>query len=279
MQYREYRVEKRESGKRLREYLAAKLEISGRRAKALLDARVIIVNGQRVWMAAHELKMGDRVSVPSATPDAPPPTTPLPVLCEDADYLVIDKPAGMEANGEGSAEERVRATLGDPQIAAAHRLDRDTTGCLLFARHPKAYEAVVEVFREHRVTKEYRAIVTGRVRMRQQTIDTALDGLHAVTHVRVLASSDAASYLLVHTMTGRTHQIRRHLAGIHHPILGDRQHGPQRRLDRALMEVPRQMLHASRLRLTSPVSQREIQAHSRLPADFRRCLSVFGLKD
>ena len=159
-----------------------------------------------------------------------------------------------------------------------HRLDRDTTGCLLFAKNRRALEAAIEVFKTHNVKKTYNAVVAGRFKFARQTIDSPIDSQNAVTRVAREAVGDDASFLRVRIDTGRTNQIRRHLASIRFPIVGDRVFGLKSARDPKLMRVPRQMLHASSLELPHPLKPKEtIKAHSPLPADFRSALALFGM--
>ncbi len=285
MAYHEYLVDRRQSGQRLREFLAERLAVSGRQAKQLLDRRDVSVNGRRVWMAGHVLKAGDCVGVlqgPAATPagaKASPPAARRVVLYEDPDFRVIDKPPGVETVGPDSLEARLQAEPGGRDDRAAHRLDRDTSGCLLVARNAAAFEAMIPLFRQQLVAKEYRAIVAGRFTGPPRTIQTPLDGERAESWVQGLGGGEAASQVRIRIATGRTHQIRRHLAGIHFPVLGDRQYGPHRGLDARLMKIPRQMLHAFSIRLPHPLREGEIRAQAPLPPDFRQCLRTFGLSD
>ncbi len=201
------------------------------------------------------------------------------VLLETKDFIVADKPAGVLSNGApGSAETILREQLNEPNLQAVHRLDRDTSGCLLFARSYAAYLAAVEVFKTHKVRKEYRAIVAGCFPYAHQRIDAPLDGQPAVSHVLREHSAADASFLKVRIETGRTNQIRRHLASVRFPIVGDRTFGLKHARDPRLMSVPRQMLHASSLELPDPtVKGATIKVHSPLPADFRATLKLFGM--
>ena len=201
------------------------------------------------------------------------------MLVELKDFVVADKPAGLLSNGgAGSVEAILREQLGEPNLQAVHRLDRDTSGCLLFARSYAAYLAAVEVFKTHRVRKEYRAIVVGKFPYVHQRIDAPLDGQPAVSHVLREVAGPDASFLKVRIDTGRTNQIRRHLASVRFPIVGDRTFGLKHARDPRLMAVPRQMLHAAALELPDPVVKGgTIKAHSPLPADFRATLKLFGM--
>jgi 23S rRNA pseudouridine1911/1915/1917 synthase len=173
----------------------------------------------------------------------------------------------------------LRAQASLPGLQAVHRLDRDTTGCLLFAKSVAAFDAAVAVFRTRRVTKLYQVIVWGKYERRASTITQELDGDRAVSHVQREECSKDASFLKVRIETGRTHQIRRHLASIRHPVLGDREHGVKFARDPRLLTVPRQMLHACGLEMPHPMVPGKdlLKAHSPLPADFRRCLKLFEM--
>jgi 23S rRNA pseudouridine1911/1915/1917 synthase len=269
-------VSRAEDGLPLQDFLSTKLRLSNRRAKDLMDARGVWVNRQCVWMTHHALHAGDVVEARGIV-SATPARRPLRVVLETPHYLVVDKPTGLLSVGEDSVEERLRAQLDDPALRAVHRLDRDTTGCLLFARGDAAHAAMVEVFRTRRVRKVYNAIVAGRVVQRVSTVASPIEGEDARSHVTTLASSDDASLVAVRIETGRTHQIRIHMASRRHPVLGDREHGITYTHDPRLRSVPRTMLHAADLSFDNPMARGEIKAHCPMPADFRRCLEIFGL--
>ena len=294
-----------DSGKSLLDYLATRLGLSRRAAKAIIDGRSVWVNRRCVWIAHHALKTGDLVEVPKGINGlkgsnglkgfngvkgsgvkgsnglkGPNETKAhIRVLVELKDFVVADKPAGLLSNGgAGSVEAILREQLSEPNLQAVHRLDRDTSGCLLFARSYAAYLAAVEVFKTHRVRKEYRAIVVGKFPYVHQRIDAPLDGQPAVSHVLREVAGPDASFLKVRIDTGRTNQIRRHLASVRFPIVGDRTFGLKHARDPRLMAVPRQMLHAAALELPDPVVKGgTIKAHSPLPADFRATLKLFGM--
>lgn len=283
----------------LLDFLAQKFALSRRAAKAMIDGRSVWVNRTCVWIARYALKTGDLVEVPTAVvkgaqkqsavnsdprssipvPRSQPPRRHVRVLWSDDNYLVCDKPAGLvSCDDPKSAETILREQEKIPTLEAVHRLDRDTTGCLLFAKSHAAFLAAVELFKTHKVSKTYHAIVVGRFAYAHQTIDTPLDGEPAVSRVTREGASDDASFLRVRIETGRTNQIRRHLASIRFPIVGDRVFGLKRARDMRLLQVPRQMLHASTLKLPNPLDRHaEIRAHAPLPADFRAALRLFGM--
>jgi 23S rRNA pseudouridine1911/1915/1917 synthase len=283
-----------DAGKSLMDHLASRRKLSRRAAKALIDSRSVWVNRQCVWIAHHALKTGDLVEVPNGLGGLKgvkgfkdvngvkghnETKVHIRVLSETKDFVVADKPAGLLSNGgPGTVEAILREQLGEPNLQAVHRLDRDTSGCLLFARSYAAYLAAVDVFKTRRVRKEYRAVVAGKFPYAHQRIDTPLDGQPAVSHVLREVAAPDASFLKVRIETGRTNQIRRHLASVRFPIVGDRTFGLKHARDPRLMAVPRQMLHASSLELPDPVAKgATIRAHSPLPADFRAALKLFGM--
>ncbi len=282
----------------LQDFLAQKFALSRRAAKAMIDGRSVWVNRTCVWIARYALKTGDLVEVPTAVvkgaqkqggavaarsvaDGAPSAATRrhVRVLWSNDSYLVCDKPAGLvSCDDPKSAEAILRVQENIPTLEAVHRLDRDTTGCLLFAKSHAAFLAAVEIFKTHKVSKTYHAIVVGRFPYAHQTVDTPLDGEPAVSRVAREGSSDDASFLRVRIETGRTNQIRRHLASIRFPVVGDRVFGLKRARDMRLLQVPRQMLHASTLKLPNPLDlHAEIRAHAPLPADFRATLRLFGM--
>jgi 23S rRNA pseudouridine1911/1915/1917 synthase len=282
--------------KMLQDFLAAKFSLSRRTAKAVIDGRSVWVNRRCVWMARYELRTGDVVELPSAVvtgakrqmTDAAAATGPksapqekrhVRVLWSNDAYIVVDKPAGLvSCDDPKSVESILRVQENIPTLEAVHRLDRDTTGCLMLAKNHAALQAAVEMFNTHKVSKTYHAISAGAFKFAHQTVDTPLDGQNAVSKIVREATSADASFLRVRIETGRTNQIRRHLAGVRAPILGDRVFGLKAARDPRLMRVPRQMLHASTLMLPDPLKPRdEIRVHAPLPADFRATLRLFGM--
>ena len=270
-------VARNEEGLPLQDFLALKLNLSRRRAKALVDTKNVWVNRQRVWMAHHTLNPGDHIQLPLEK-SLERQTPKLRVLFEDDHYLFTDKPAGIVSVGENGVEDVLRAQFQNPLLQAVHRLDRDTSGCLMVAKTPAAHNAAVAIFKTRRVLKQYVAIVAGRMQRSASTLNEELEGLRAVTHVSVIRAGQDATYLRLRIETGRTHQIRRHLVTTRHPILGDREYGPKDVRDPRMREVPRQMLHAVEIEMPHPLLLGvELRAHSPLPADFRRCLKTFDL--
>ncbi len=288
----------------LQDFLSLKFALSRRTAKAMIDGRSVWVNRKCVWIARYSLKTGDQVEVPQtvvkaaqrqgssqqarrsgAEGEKAPARAAragarhVRVLWQNDDYLVCDKPSGLvSCDDPKSVESILREQEKIPTLEAVHRLDRDTTGCLMFAKRHAALQAAIEIFKTHKVSKVYHAVVAGAFKFSHRVIDTPIDGQDAVSRVTREAMSADASFLRVSIETGRTNQIRRHLASVRFPIIGDRVFGLKNARDPRLMRVPRQMLHASTLTLPDPLSPRnEIRVHSPLPADFRQTLRLFGM--
>ncbi len=263
-------------GTTLMAFLAAHLKMSNHKAKALLDARRVFVNGQRIWMARHRLDPGDSVEIQDGMAGGPT-VSRTAILYESGDYLIANKPAGILANGPQSLESSLRRLLGNPALTAVHRLDRDTSGCLLFAKQAEAEARIRPLFVQHRIRKMYHAIVSGFVPGPEQTITHPIDHRSARTMARTLDTNKQASHLWIELETGRTHQIRRHLVAIGHPLLGDQQYATRRKVSPQERTVRRQMLHAYELSFRHPVTGKPVHAKAPLPDDFTACLRKFGL--
>jgi len=304
------------TGERLDRFLAAaQTDLSRSRLKGLIEAGRVHVNGQPV-RAAQRLREGDRVRIelPDPEPSAlTPEALPLSMVYEDADLAVLDKPAGLVVHpGAGvRSGTLVHALLHRyPEIAAVggpgrpgivHRLDKDTSGLLVVARSLRAYRELVEALRARTVRRTYAALVWGEPGASAGVIETALGrhpkerkmmavvqrgGKPARTRWRVVERLGVASRLEVTLDTGRTHQIRVHMAHLGHPVVGDAVYGgrgkkllslcqSQRSLAAELLKsLPRQALHASALELTHPVTGTRLSFESPLPEDFERALGL-----
>jgi len=227
---------------------------------------------------------------------------PLTVVFRDRALLVIDKPAGMVVHpGAGNPHHTLQnALLGlDPRLALVpraglvHRLDKDTSGLLIVARTPEVHTALVAALAAREISRQYVAVCTGvmtgggtidepigRHRSQRLKMTVRRDGRPAVTHYRVLKRFRAHTLVRVELESGRTHQIRVHLAHIGFPIVGDPLYGGRRRipagcspaLAEALDAFHRQALHAARLALTHPVTGRRMQWEAAPPADLNRLI-------
>jgi 23S rRNA pseudouridine955/2504/2580 synthase len=227
----------------------------------------------------------------AAAPRPAPRAAELPVVFEDAALLVVDKPAGLAVHGGSGisygAIESLRAARPQAKVLElAHRLDRDTSGLLVVAKKRAALVELHRMLREGEVEKVYLAVAKGRWRGAQKEIREPLHkyvtakgerrvsvgagGVAAATRVRPLQVGAEFSLLEARLLTGRTHQIRVHLAHAGHPIIGDDKYGDFA-LNRRLAEegVGRSFLHASRLSFVHPLTGERLRLESQLPQDMR----------
>lgn len=260
--------------------------LSRRKTRAVIDLGGVFVDRARVKVAGRPVKPGQKieVNVGGAVERAEPPAAPRIVHADDA-ILVVDKPAGLvtaptpEAS-RGDLLDQLSRQFGE--VYLVHRLDLPTSGLLVFARTRDANKRLGDAFKLHDVDREYRAVAVGEVAA--QTIDRPIDRKRAVTHVTpleslvvpaapgvTLASGSAlaptrATLLACRLETGRTHQIRIHLAGLGHPIAGDRTHGGE--TERSFRpRPPRLALHAAVLGFAHPTTGERVRWEAPLPAD------------
>lgn len=219
-------------------------------------------------------------------------TGPIELLFVDDHVVVANKPSGLLVhrgwdNDDDVAMFRVRDALGGTHVHPLHRLDRGTSGALVFARNQDAARALAAAFEESRVEKVYVALVRGHMKEDAGTIDYAIqkaeDGprVPAVTHFKTLARSpvDRCSLVEARPETGRLHQIRRHLRHIDHPLVGDVRHGsgPINRHYRTTYGLHRLALHALAIAFTHPVTGARVAADAPIPADLLAPFAQLGL--
>jgi 23S rRNA pseudouridine1911/1915/1917 synthase len=223
--------------------------------------------------------------------------TRLSVLIEDDDFLVVEKPAELLTVPTAQRErDTLLARVLDylhhryrrrPVAFVVHRIDRDTSGAVVFARNRETLHALQELFRVHAIDREYLALVEGDLsgtgmfdaalvrnagQRRRGVARSQAEGKHAVTRYRTVERLGAATLVSVTLETGRTHQVRVHFAAARHPVLGDRVYRPPG-LAPAPIEVPRQMLHARRLGFLHPRTGMPVRAESAPPEDFVHALA------
>lgn len=284
-------------GKRLDLYLADRgLFPSRAQAQRAIAAGQVVVNGQRV-KASYRLRTGDRLSLswqPPAPPSLVPEAIPLDVVYEDQDLLVINKPQGLVVH---PAPGHPRGTLvnallhhcrdlsgigGSLRPGIVHRLDKDTSGLLVVAKNDRAHLELAKQLKDHAVQRVYLALVYGHP-PRAGTIRAAIGrharerkkmavrpdgGKEAVTHFRVLEYFDGYALVEARLETGRTHQVRVHLASLGHPVVGD----PLYSRRRPPWPVAGQLLHAQRLVFRHPISGRPMEFTAPLPPAFAAVL-------
>lgn len=262
-------VSKNEHGLTLWAFVTMKCGCSKNHAKRLLDTRVVFVDGKRVWMTKHVLHKGQTVEIQEKPPVAQPKTETIPIIWRSGALLVVNKPAGIQSNqSPRSVEALLQKQLDEPQLCAVHRLDRDTTGCMLFALHPDARDALIPQFKTHDIEKVYHAIVMGCVTPEKGSLTQNLDGKIAITHYVVEKSTKTTSFLSICIETGRTHQIRRHFSMIKHPLVGDSTYFRGKTVPQRFRNVPRQLLHASKLGFTDLKTGEKVIVLAPYPADF-----------
>lgn len=282
-------------GERLDVFVARRMpQLTRSRVQRLIDDGRVRVAGERA-RAALRLDVGQRVvvDVPPATPmSAEPEPIALDVIFEDGDLLIVNKPPGMTVHPAPAhpASTLVNAVLahcrdlsgigGVLRPGIVHRLDRDTSGVIVVAKNDAAHNALARQLKDRRVEKTYLALVEGTPSPSEGVIDAPVardprrrermavieGGREAVTAYRVLERMQGLSLVEARPRTGRTHQIRVHLAAIGHPIAGDRVYG------RASSVVGRQFLHAARIAFTHPRSGERVEFEAPLPEDLRAAL-------
>jgi 23S rRNA pseudouridine1911/1915/1917 synthase len=293
------------AGKRLDQALAALFPQHSRsRLQEWIRGGRVLLNGQPVSQR-HTVKTGDAVVVhPVALTHAAwaPEAIKLDIRHEDKALLIINKPAGLVVHpGAGNPDHTLlnallhhdAGLLSVPRAGIIQRLDKDTSGLMVIARTPEAHTFLVEQMRRRLIRREYEAIVCGTITSggsidapigRHQTQRTRMAVTHkgklAVTHYRIIRRYRTHTHLRLRLETGRTHQIRVHMASIHHPIVGDPVYGGRARLPAAITEdlrnrlksFPRQALHACYLELTHPITGDTLQETAPLPEDMRGLL-------
>jgi len=286
-----------EGGQRVDKYLAQEVpSLSRSRIQQLIAEGLVTVNGDRV-KRSHRLTEGDEIVAhlpPVQEVELVPQRMPLNVVYENEDLLVVDKPAGLVVHPAHGHES---GTLANALVARypdlprdeqkrpgiVHRLDRDTSGLLIVAKSEDARCDLQRQFKEGRVEKRYLALVEGRVEPKSGTVDAPIGrdprhrkrmavvprgGREAVTEYRVLEYLSDYTLLEVRPRTGRTHQVRVHLAFIHHPVVGDKVYGYRKQR----LGVRRQFLHAQHLGFHVPSSGEYVEVTSELPLDLAEIL-------
>jgi 23S rRNA pseudouridine1911/1915/1917 synthase len=299
-----------DQGERLDRFLARRLpERSRASLQQLIEQGLVLVDG-RPTKPGYRVRAGERVAVtlpPPRPADVQPEAIPLTILYEDAHLLVVDKPAGMVVHpGPGRATgtlvnallahcPRLSGIGGVERPGIVHRLDKDTSGAIVVAKDEPTHRGLARQFAERQVKKLYLAIVRGAVRDAAGVIDAAVGrhpvyrqkmsthtraGRAAVTEFRVVERFAHHTLVELRPRTGRTHQLRVHMAAVGHPLLGDPTYGRYRKelarspLAAQLAWFRRQALHAWVLGFWHPITQQWLECCAPLPGDFEQVLTV-----
>jgi 23S rRNA pseudouridine1911/1915/1917 synthase len=316
-------VSEEDAGKRLDQLLAVSLEVSRARVQELISEKKVLVNGTPA-RASLKLHGGEHIAVLGPAARVPlramAEEIPLDIVYEDDDLAIVNKPAGMMVHaGAGATDDArncgtlVNALLhhfselsglgGETRPGIVHRLDKETSGLILVAKNDAAHQRLASQFARRVVKKKYIALVHGWVKNDTGTISASIsrdrvrrtrmttrhaDGREAISHYRVLRRLDSLigrfTLLEVKIDTGRTHQIRVHMASIGHPVVGDTLYGAPRELHPAQARVkkssgmpislPRNFLHAAELELVHPRTGSKMALISPLPGELQDFLYI-----
>ena len=264
----------------------------------LIENEKILVNGKKT-KASYKLSKGDEISIEKEEPvevKIEAEDIPLDIVYEDSDILVVNKQKGLVVHpGNGNpngtlvnaimahCKESLSGIGGEIRPGIVHRIDKDTSGILVIAKNDKAHINMSEQIKNHDVTKTYLALVRGNIKENQATINMPIarstkdrtkmavskNGKNAITHIEVLERFDGFTYIKVNIETGRTHQIRVHMAQIGFPIVGDFVYSNGKNP----FGVEGQMLHSSRLDFTHPITGKKMSLEAKLPEYFEDVLN------
>ncbi len=288
-------------GERLDVFITRSLdELTRSRARKLIDGGLVTIDDAPAKKASVTLHPAQQITVmipPPVPTNLVPEEMLLSIVYEDDDLLVVDKPAGMAVHPSPghSSHTLVNGILahcpdlsgigGEKRPGIVHRLDKDTSGLIIVAKNDAAHVSLAGQLKDRKVKKTYLALVEGRLEPREGLIDAPIGrdprhrkrmavierGRDARTRYRVLREVDGRSLVEVQPETGRTHQIRVHLASLHHPIVGDTLYGRK-----GGVSLARQFLHAQKLAFTHPRSGERLELEAPLAEDLQEALQKLG---
>ena len=265
----------------------------------LFDFGSIHLNGRRCGERSRKVDLDDKIEIfIDGLPFEHFVIDESVIVYRDDNILVINKPAGIDCQPTpsrfmGTVYSALLSYLANPyrrdlkpSIGMLQRLDRDTSGLMVFSIHPRAHKSMSEQFTSHTINKKYVAIVAGRIAQQQGEFRSLLaksrvfnrvksvekGGKEAITRYRVIRQSDAATLVDIDLLTGRSHQIRAHFSEAGHPLLGDLRYDGPAMINGHL--ISRQMLHAGNLSFIHPVSRDKVSFEASLPADMEQTLQM-----
>lgn len=293
-------------GERIDRALSLIHDVSRIEAESLIKDGRVVVSSKVVRLKSYRLKPGDSISVSGEIlrqrdqPVEPRATVELEIIYSDDVVLVVNKKAGQVVHpGAGGEQDTMVAkvvalydsvrTVGDDpkRPGVVHRLDKGTSGVMMFALTQESYDHLVEEMKAHRVHRRYLALVEGLMGTQSGVVDAPIgrsgadpkkmalspEGKWARSHFRVLSNFNypfEASLLEIRLETGRTHQIRVHMQAIGHPVVGDHVYGGRG------IQLDRPFLHSEELRFAHPVTDEPLEFHAELPADLKKILDLFS---
>ena len=298
-------INKEEAGKRLDLYLTEQLSLSRSAVAKLIREGQVCLEGKPL-PKNYKLRGGETITVelPEAVPDLPQPEdSPLDIVYEDEDLAVINKPKGLVVHPAPGhlggtlvngllyryGREGLSSLGGEERPGIVHRIDKDTSGLLVVAKNDEAHQSLKDQLQDHSLSRVYRCIVLGKLKEESGTVSAPIgrhpvdrkrmavrpEGREAVTHWRVLERYPGYTYIECQLETGRTHQIRVHMAHLGHPVLGDRVYGGKK----PVPGLEGQCLHALTLRFRHPRSGEPTEVSCPLPEEFLHQLRKLREKD
>ena len=299
----EFIIEEEMQGTRLDMVLSLVIEEASRNhLQKLIESGEVRVNGSVNDSKKYKVKAGDAIKVSIPEPvhlDVKPEDIPIEIVYEDEDVLIVNKAKGMvvhpaAGNHTGTLVNAIlfhckslSSINGVIRPGIVHRIDKDTSGLLMIAKNDAAHRSLAEQLASHSITRAYRAVVYNNFQENQGTVNapvgrdpknrlkmavTQLNSKEAVTHYKVLQRFGAFTYIEARLETGRTHQIRVHMAYINHPLLGDVVYGPKKKA----LGIETQMLHAKLLGFRHPKTGAYMEFDSKLPQEFENIIKKLG---
>jgi 23S rRNA pseudouridine1911/1915/1917 synthase len=289
-----------EDNQKLDHFLAQKLKISRKKAKQMIDEGRVFLGPRKIIIASWKLQKGDKIELKDPfDAELPRRNRYLKIYHEDPDVLVIEKPPGVAC--ERTAQTLTSTVVDDindylrrshpdikfPYVGLMHRLDRETSGLMVYTLSKKA-NSLSDQFKRHTVGRKYLVLVEGNLKRNEGRIEVGLvkdlaaqgkkmkvipakigtKSSRSVTHFQVLERYGKATLVEARLETGKTHQVRAHLASLGHPVVGDKLYGSK-------MKAPRHALHASYLEFHHPITHQKIKFYSEPPQDFQKLMEIY----